>query len=416
MRVRLALLAFALTVFVVAPSTSVGAEVSPWPGPFEPTVVLTFDLEMSDADWDTIRYDLTNEIEVPAMFAATGDAAPILVSVRRKSSRALPSESDPQKFSMKVDINEYVDDQEWRGLTKLSLENGSDVDPVSEGFAWNLHELAWLGGYYGGSDHPGLASWVGVHVNGENLGVYVNAEERDKQFLKNRNLWFEDHTWLYEIDDITGFELEAGEPHSPLYNTLCYAPFQNAKRPPPCARPNDATLATLLPTQIDMQSMLTEGAVDAFSSNGDALFTHGKNFRHVDFDPSLARPRLYYPWDLDGAITNVDAHIYGRQSGKNRLTQTAYEDVILNHPSFRAAYNSIMLGMTDPATGPLSEANLYAFLDAVEPGLTQALAEDPYQPIDAAAHFAYLRAWVSQRIAIVRALASANTPAPRPPI
>ena len=89
--------------------------------------------------------------------------------------------------------------------------------------------------------------------------------------------------------------------------------------------------------------------------------------------------------------------------------------IVDDHPSFRATYNSIMLGMTDPATGPLSEANLHAFLNAVEPALTQALAEDPYQPIDAAAHFASLRSWVSQRIAIVRALATANAPAPRPP-
>jgi spore coat protein CotH len=413
MRFRFPLLALALAVFVLAPSMPAGADTAPWPAPFEPTQVRTFELEMSDADWDTIRHDLTNEIEVPATFIATDDAAPIEVSVRRKSSRALPSEADPQKISMKVDINEFVDGQKWRGLTKLSLENGSDVDPVSEGLAWNLHELAWLGGYYGGSVHPGLASWVRVRVNGQDLGVYVNAEERDKQFLKNRNLWFEDQTWLYEIDDISGFELEEGDPHSPLYTMLCYSPFQTAKKPRPCARPDDATLGATLPTLIDMESMLTEGAVDAFSSNGDALFTHGKNFRHVDFDTSLARLRLYYPWDLDGAITNIDAHIYGRRQG-NRLTQTAYEDVILNHPVFRAQYNDIMLDMTDPATGPLSEANLHAFLNAVEPGLTQALAEDPYQPIDAASHFASLRNWVTQRITIVRALATANTPAPRP--
>jgi hypothetical protein len=45
-----------------------------------------------------------------------------------------------------------------------------------------------------------------------------------------------------------------------------------------------------------------------------------------------------------------------------------------------------------------------AFLDSVEPVLAQALAEDPYQPIDAASHFASLRSWVSQRIDVVRSL------------
>src|SRR5215207_6577350 len=310
------------------------------------------------------------------MFKATGDAGATLVSVRRKSSRALPSETYPIKVSLKVDVNEFVD-QRWRGLTKLSLENGSDVDPVSEGLAWNLHELASTAGYYGGSRHAGLASWVRLYVNGDYLGVYVNVEERDKQFLRNRGLWFPDQTWLYEIDDIGAFELEEGEPHSPTYDLLCFPPFQSAKARGACVTPNDAALATLLPAQIDMQSMLTEGAVDAFSSNAHALFTHGKNFRHADFATALGLKRRYFMWDLDGAITNTSAHIYGRAS-KRRFEQTDYERVILNHPDFRAQYNAIILGMTGPDEPPLSEAGLHGFLDSVEPGLTAALAQDPF--------------------------------------
>ena len=409
MRARSAwlLLAAALTATPLAHAQA-------WPEPFNPTQVLRFDLTMAAGDWDTIRRDTTNTIEVQAMFQATGDAAPILVSVRRKSSRALPSEGNPIKVGMKVDINEYVDGQLWRSLNKLSLENGSDVDPVSEGFAWNLHELAWNGGHYGDMVHPGLAAWVRVYVNGAYLGVYVNAEERDKQFLRNRGLWFAGQTWLYEIDDISGFELEEGDPHSPTYQLLCFAPFNNAKKPGQCATAkDDASLATLLPTHIDMENMLTQGAVDAFTSNGDALFTHGKNFRHVDFATALGRKRLYLPWDLDGAITNTSAHIYGREA-RRRFSQTAYESVILNHPDFRAGYNAIILAMTDPGTGALSEASLYAFLDAVEPALVAPLAEDPYQPIDAASHFDGLRGWVTDRVARVRALAAANQPAPRP--
>jgi hypothetical protein len=415
MRLRVPLSTAALiALLALAPAQ---AQAQDWPDPYDPTQVLSIELQMADADWDTIRHDTTNEIEVPAMFRATGDEAPILVSVRRKSSRALPSEGNPIKIGMKVDINEYVD-QKWRKLTKLSLENGADVDPVSEGFAWNLHELAWAGGYYGGSQHPGLAAWVRVYVNGDYLGVYVNAEERDKQFLRNRGLWFPDQTWIYEIDDISAFELEEGDPHSPTYNQLCFSPFINLKKPRPCATPNDETLATLLPAYIDMQSMLTEGAVDAFSSNADALFTHGKNFRHIDFASELGLNRLYYPWDLDAAITNTSAHIYGKET-KRGLSQTAYESVILNHPDFRAQYNDILLRMTAPGDGitpgPLSEADLHAFLDSVEPALTGPLAEDPYQPIDAATHFTSLRDWVTDRIAVVRSLAAADQPPPRPP-
>jgi spore coat protein CotH len=388
---------------------------SSWPTVFDPAHVETMNLEIDSADWDTIRHDTTNEIEVAAQFAAGGDESPILVSVRRKSSRALPSEADPRKVGLKVDINEFVDGQSWRGLLKLSLENGSDTDPVSEGLAWNLHEMATGDGYYGANHHPGLASWVKVYVNGEYLGVYVSVEQRDKQFLRNRGIFSStpaNFSWLYEIDDINGFAFEVGGPaHSPTFDTLCYSPFvsTSGKKSAGCPTPNDATLATQLPTLIDMPAMLTQGAVDAFSSNGDALFSHGKNYFFADF--AGGSKRMYFPWDLDAAITTRTSSIYGKDT-RHGVQQTAFQSVILNHPVFRQQYNDIMLGLTDPS-GPLSEATVHGFLDSVQPALADALAEDPYQPIDASQSIAELKQWLSARIAHVRAQVAANQPTPR---
>ena len=103
----------ALIFLVAAP----GALAQAWPEVFNPFQILTLNLQLDQQDWDTIRHDLTNEIEVPAMFWADGET-PILVSVRRKSSRALPSEANPIKVGLKIDINELVDGQKWRSLTK----------------------------------------------------------------------------------------------------------------------------------------------------------------------------------------------------------------------------------------------------------------------------------------------------------
>ena len=69
--------------------TASSANAQAWPDVFNPFQILTLNLQLSDQDWDTIRHDTTNEIEVPALFWADGET-PILVSVRRKSSRALP--------------------------------------------------------------------------------------------------------------------------------------------------------------------------------------------------------------------------------------------------------------------------------------------------------------------------------------
>ncbi|MHC4064476.1 MAG: hypothetical protein ACYSUI_08240, partial [Planctomycetota bacterium] len=92
-----------------------------WPAVFDPYQMLTLNLQLDPADWDTIRHDVTYEIEKQALFWADGEA-PLLVGLRRKSAFALPSENDPQKVSLKVDINEFVTGQKWHSLTKVSLE------------------------------------------------------------------------------------------------------------------------------------------------------------------------------------------------------------------------------------------------------------------------------------------------------
>jgi hypothetical protein len=387
-----------------------------WPEVFNPLVLRTFDLTMDDGDWNTIRHDTTNEIEVPAWFRAD-DEPWILVSVRRKSSRALPSEGNPIKIGLKIDTNEFVSGQEWHGLVKLSLENGGDLPAIDEGVAWNLHERA--DAFYGSGYHAGLANWVRVNVNGEYIGLYTSVEQRDKRLLENRELWLKNYTWLYEIDDRTSWVLEEGDPHSPTFTALCYPPFfpTTSKKAGGCPVPDETTLESQRDSLIEMNAMLTQAAVDAFTDNDDALFSHGKNFSFADFTHGELK-RRYYPWDLDAVFRQRDASIYGEVSRRGRVTQSPYQSIILNHPSYRAQYNAILLGLTDPgfpdlvAPGPLSETALHAFLDDVQAKVAQAVADDPYSFESAAASVTRLKSWLSARIASVREQAQANPSGP----
>jgi hypothetical protein len=385
---------------------SIQAQEGGWPEVFDPFVLRTLNLTIDGGDWNTIRHDTTNDIEVPAWFWADDESA-IIVSVRRKSSRALPSEGNPIKVSLKIDINEF-EKQEWHGLVKLSLENGGDLPALEEGTAWNLHQLASIDGFYGDEYHAGLANWVRVNVNGEYIGVYTSVEQRDKRMLENRRLWLNDSTWLYEIDDINSVALEEGEPHSQTFLDLCYSPFfaSGGKKSKGCPLPDDTTLKVQLDSLIEMNAMLTQAAVDAFSDNDDALFSHGKNFSFADFYHSGLK-RHYYPWDLDAVFRKTDASIYGELSRSGRVSQSAYQSVILNHPDYRAQYNAILLGLTDPDVGPVSEEAIHAFLDQVLLTVGPAVADDPYSLEDAEATIARLKSWISARIAHVRAQASA---------
>ncbi|GAH88035.1 unnamed protein product, partial [marine sediment metagenome] len=172
-----------------------------WPEIFEPNQLLTFYLEMEPDDWQAILHNspgpdppdcILTEIELPAMFWMEGEEhLKIKVAVRRKKGFAFPDEVNPEKVGLKIDINQYYDEDpcaatEWHGMKKLSLEvNIDSMDIISEGVACNIHQMASVleggVGFY--------ANWVKLYVNGEYKGIYVNAEQRDKQFLRHRDIY-----------------------------------------------------------------------------------------------------------------------------------------------------------------------------------------------------------------------------------
>jgi spore coat protein CotH len=361
---------------------------------FNPFTVIPLNLDLDPVDWEEIRADETFKIKKPAMLYADGET-PLLVTVRRKSATPVGA-----KVSLKIDINDLVKGQLWRGVNKLSLENGDDADVLAEGIAWMMHRFAAENQPAGGRYQPGLAAWLNLRVNGDNIGVLLNVEEVDKQFLRNRNLWKGSQTWLYKQDDIGPAELKEGDPDSPTVVTLNYSPFVassgKGKNSTTVTAASDATAAQLVDL-IDMEGMLTLGAVNAFSSNPDELFNKGKNFFWAD---SLTWKRLYFPWDLDAVIRAVDSSIYGTGKGKN-FNQADYQKFILNNSTFRLQYNTIMLRLLDD--GSLGSL-LTAFLDDLEPVLTPYLDADPDSKMAgrAAERFDEIRSWIVVRNANVR--------------
>ncbi|MCZ6695026.1 MAG: CotH kinase family protein, partial [Acidobacteria bacterium] len=176
--IRSALLVVLLSIFAGAPAGAICLL------PNEPFQVLDFHLDIDPADWDAIRHDTTFNDERSAMFHC-GDEIPGLVSVRRKPTIAIPSEADPRKVSLKIDLDEFVLGQEWNSHRKFNLENGGPGALVREGVAWLL--MARAGVITSG------ATWVRLHVNGEVIGIYIRAEQIDKAFLRrhlNEDLGF----------------------------------------------------------------------------------------------------------------------------------------------------------------------------------------------------------------------------------
>ena len=398
------------TVVVIAALLSApqaGAQAPGWPDIYDPFTMHTLNLSMSGNGWQTVQNDNSLSIEVPALFW-TGNEAPIFVTVRRKSATALSAAQGFKKVSLKIDVNALVSGQSWHDLKKLSLENGDDMDVVTEGLAWAMHGLAAADPRY--QYDGGLASWVRLIINGVDTGVYVNVEQRDKQFLRNRGLYTSGETWLYKVSDVHSPVLKVGSGNSPTFDALCYSPFRSNQMAT-CPKPNPATLAAQLPNYVNMDGMLTVGAVTAFVAGADALFPKAKNHYFADF---LNGPvRMYMPWDLDSVMSgpgvNFDIYTGGTGSPNSR----AYQLILLTNPTFRAQYSQIM---NDLICGPLSEASIVALIDAVEPVISAAVGADPNNQIGSpAGHFQSIRDWVGQRIANVAGQIDNYQPCTTPP-
>ena len=407
---------FAIALNTVLCTGSAQAQIPDWPGIFEPNQLLTLNIQtVNPDDWDVIRYDMTFDIEVPALFWADGEEAnKLYVSVRRKSGEALPSETDPFKISLKIDINEYVSGQKWHSLNKLSLENGDDQDVVAEGLACNLHRMASVPEGYGYDAWRG--NWVKLYVNGVYRGVYVNVEQIDKQFLRNRGLYVKDKVWLYKQEGQRDFVLEVGDdtnPASPAVLALCYEPFACTRYSGAlCPTPDDDNLVADMNEWVNVQGMLAMEATDALMSNTDTLFNHYKNNFFLDLGDGSGRKRMYLPWDVDSVMAGIDRDIYERDRGA-----TTWQQIILGNPTLRSHYNRII---RDLLNGPLSEANIHDFLNMVEPVITDALAADPYNKFSTSGaagvreRFNSLRDWISDRIVNVLAQVDFDEPIPPP--
>ncbi len=446
---RLILISLATLCFAALSARAQSADPVPdWPDHFDPFNVLVYNLEMSRENWETVRHDLSFDIEVPSLLSANGEA-PVLVSVRRKSATAFPDESDPQKVALKIDINEYAvkdaagnivcaDDhgfvapvcvKTWHDLKKLSLESGDDNNVVTEGIAWYLHRLASETLDY----TPGLAAWIELYItltdeNGDSIdgqtfynGVFVNVEQHDKQFLKNHGLWAgSDATWLTKVSDVYSPSIkeapedEFGDPiESPTARALNFRPFQQCgrgKRSGGCdTQPSDVAFVDTLDHYVNTEGVLTLAAVSAFHVSPDDLFSKGKNFFHVDYsDVSLGR-REYLQWDLDAAFAGLDvaADIYGQ--GKGQFGD--YEDWIIDESAFKDRYSQTIQALLD---GPFNATELSAALTSFQALLEDALESDPHAnlPDGVAGEFDFLRGWLAERIVHVQAQLPGSPPPP----
>jgi hypothetical protein len=438
-----------VVTILLAVAHNVVAQTPDWPELYDPELILNLHIKLKSDDFNTINNDSTFEIEVPALFweEADGEASAQLVSIRRKSADPLGP-----KVSYKIDINEYegeLDDtlglakKSWHSVKKLSLENGDDKDVVTEHLGWMMNMLA-ENVIYPVGHKPGMANYAGLTahlVSGgvdrfdfsgsvdepKYLGLYVNVEQPDKQFLKNRGKWVSDQTYLYKAGDLNGAERkEVGceddvtKIDSPTYHTLDCKPFSNGKQAKDCTYEE-------LHNSIDMDVMLSQGAIETFISSPDDLFSKGKNYYFVDYSDETCTAeastmkRAYYQWDLDSVFHKVTQDIYtmtaggggggkggpkrhlqkgsGGGGGKTSTQQTPYQKIIFGYEPFLTIFNAKLGLLLDTAEDSIINKAI-DYLDLMKPALVPYLEADVNSG-PALGSLDNLPAWLAKRQEIV---------------
>jgi hypothetical protein len=157
------------------------ADVKSFPGKplYDPLTLRTFFLEFESADWEKELADFNNtDVELPAKLTVDGKTyADIGVHFRGMSSFGMVPEGN--KRSLNLSLNYVKDGQDIDGYNTLNLLNAHEDPSFLRTVLYYDVARAYL--------PAPKANFVRVVINGENWGIYVNAQQYNKDMVKD---WF----------------------------------------------------------------------------------------------------------------------------------------------------------------------------------------------------------------------------------
>jgi spore coat protein CotH len=280
---------------------------------YDPENLPRFDIELPQASIDTLNLvtgsdDPRQDDYVTASLSHEGETV-ANIGLRIKGEGSFQPLSRKPAFKLKFD--EYVPQQAFRGLRRLTLNNlFEDPSFIAERLAYDVYRAA-------GVPAPRCNSAL-VYVNGTFYGVYANVESEDKTFLRR---WFTNADGnLYEEgqEDFvpgaeTAFNLETNETANDRSDMVALiAAVQGATDPATFL----ADIAGSLDTARFLRFTAVEAAVNQWDMYAYTVF-YPNNFR-IYHDPVSATFH-FIPWGHDMSMKPF------RDSGKPfvRLFQLA---------------------------------------------------------------------------------------------
>jgi hypothetical protein len=338
---------------------------------FPPDRILEVDLAIAPADWAAMLADPQAEAYYPATLTYDGEVLP-QVAVRFKGNSSLNSVAmmGSERFSFKVDTDEYVAGQKLFGIDKLNLNNGfKDPSYLRERLATDLLRAHGV--------PASRTTYARLTLSGELHGLYLVVEQVDKDFLREHfpddsgNLYkpeMPDGELRWRGNDIALYpkmELKTNE-DAPDHTALLH--FLDV------LNNGGAALADVF----EIESFLRFLAVNTALVNLDSYAGMGHNF-YLYQDLTTGR-FVHVPWDTNEAFGNFTCNKL-----PDDLLGLAHEAPICGDPTRRplimkilavpehlALYQQYLAEVI--ATLP---ADVAAAVDAVAPMIRPDVAADP---------------------------------------
>lgn len=297
------------TAFLVACDDGTGADDDGGPDPsdaiYDPNHVLEVNIEVTQADWDTMRFQtrglsalfgncLAQPFADPFTYfsgVVTVDGQVVTnVGVRKKG---FIGSLDTTKPSLKIKFDEFVVDQSFAGLKTLTLNNAKqDPSYIKQCISYQTFAAAGV--------PASRCNFARVRVNGSDMGLYVNVEAINKPMLRRH--FDDDEGNLYEgtlsdfRDGWTGtFELKTNETVNDRTDLDVLTTALEA---------SDAQLLSSLDPLVDVDAFLTFWATETLIGHWDGYTGNANNF-YAYRDPISGRFQ-FMPWGVDGVLEARD--------------------------------------------------------------------------------------------------------------
>ena len=340
--VILAALVVALLAGSAAGQTTPTPTPTPTPEPdpaealFDPSVVHDLRLTMKPDDWDTLKARCLWDTYYPADFQWR-DMTVAKVGIRSRGSGSRNS----YKPGIKIDFNEFVDDQKFLKQKALILANAvQDPGMLNR----RLANLVFA--------RMGLPAPRVVHarlfVNGDYVGLYELVEEIEKPMMgrvfgrdsngKKRDggylfeyQWDEHFDWTYPGDDLEYYAaLFDPKTHDEEAPSLLYGPIEDMFQAINESRDGDFEAAA--GEYIDLRQFVQFLAVERFTADIDGFLGRWgpNNFYVYRFEGG--KQSVFIPWDRDLSFYELYDNIF------DELERTVLVRRVMAVPALRRLY------------------------------------------------------------------------------